>query len=106
MKQSEWFEPRDNGRQYAVASPVKKGITWKQHNLLSELPGTGFHIIFLRNNLLTYYKDEIKIPAFKNVLESLSSGGYLIVGSHEKLPAGFPNLSPVSGHSCIFQKQS
>jgi chemotaxis methyl-accepting protein methylase len=45
-----------------------------------------FHLIFLRNNLLTYYDDCIKIPTFKLVTKSLFPGGFMIIGKHEKPP--------------------
>jgi chemotaxis methyl-accepting protein methylase len=54
--------------------------------MFSDPPGSGFHIIFLRNNLLTYYQsDLIKVP-FTKIIDSLSPDGWLIIGSHEKLP--------------------
>jgi chemotaxis protein methyltransferase CheR len=73
--------------------------------MLTDLPPQrGFQIIFLRNNLLTYYKDEIKIPALKRIIKSLAPEGFLILGAHEKLPAGFQRLAPFPHHPHIFQK--
>ncbi len=63
-----------------------------------------FHLIFLRNNLLTYYQDELKKTAFKKVIYSLATGGFLIIGAHEKIPLGTPELLPFSRHPLIFQK--
>jgi chemotaxis protein methyltransferase CheR len=63
-----------------------------------------FQIIFLRNNLLTYYRQEIKEPAFLRVVDSLVAGGFLIVGTHEKLPLQTRTLSQFKRYSYIFQK--
>jgi chemotaxis protein methyltransferase CheR len=69
------------GGKYALRSWVREGIEWQVHDLLSDAPGIGFDLIFLRNNLLTYYSDEVKAPALKKVVDSLAPGGFLIVGS-------------------------
>ena len=74
------------GNRWAISDSLKEGIHWKVHNLLiDEPPSKECQIIFLRNNLLTYYKDEIQRPALGRVIESLSPGGFLIIGAHEKL---------------------
>lgn len=75
------------------------------HNLLTDIPESGFHIIFLRNNLLTYYVNKVKQPVMKNLLTRLCPGGFLIIGSHEKLPFETFGLSQYRAFSYIFKKQ-
>ena len=58
----------------------------------------------LRNSLLTYYEDELKAPAFQKVVHSLTQGGFLAIGAHEKIPPGVRGLLPFGRHPCIFQK--
>jgi chemotaxis protein methyltransferase CheR len=91
-----YFSFRKDGL-YRIAPSIKKGISWKVHDLLTEpLEGT-FHIILLRNGVLTYYGDELKRPAFRRVVDSLAHGGYLIIGSHERLPVQQEELLPFNG---------
>jgi chemotaxis protein methyltransferase CheR len=80
------FHPGKSGKDYRIKDWLKKGISWRVHDLLSGPLEKQFQIIFLRNNLLTYYQDEIKKIAIEDVLTSLCAGGYLIIGSHERLP--------------------
>jgi chemotaxis protein methyltransferase CheR len=90
---------------FAISDSLKEGILWKLHSLLSEdLPRMGFQIIFLRNNLLTYYKDEVQKSALRRILIGLAPGGFLIIGAHEKIPGEFGDLSPFAGHRGIFRK--
>jgi chemotaxis protein methyltransferase CheR len=99
-----YFRPREESR-FAVSDFLKEGVLWKVHNLLTELPPQrDLQIIFLRNNLLTYYKDEVKIPAVKRIIESLAPEGFLILGAHEKWPAEGQTLAPFPHHPNIFQK--
>jgi len=89
---------------YRIAPSLKKGILWKVHNLLFELGESNFQIIFLRNSILTYYSDELKQSAFRKVMDSLAKGGFLIIGSHEKLPAESKGLMPFCSQPYIFKK--
>jgi chemotaxis protein methyltransferase CheR len=100
---STYFETLADGK-YALTFSIKEGIVWLAHNLLSDPPGIGFDLILLRNNLLTYYADGIKIPAFLRVIDSLASGGFLVVGSHERIPAEQPDLKHWGDSAYIFQK--
>lgn len=89
---------------YSVISSLKQGLFWQIHNLLFDPPGFSFDIIFMRNNLLTYYQEDIKTSALIKVIGSLSIGGYLIIGSHEKLPFEAPDLVPLPSLAYVFKK--
>ena len=104
VNRSTYFETISRGR-YALKSWIKDGIVWQIHNLLSKPPGIAFDLIFLRNSLLTYYVDEIKIPAISKIVNSLASGGFLIIGSHERMPIEVVDLKPWEDSTMIFQKR-
>ena len=57
---SDYFETSAGG-EYALRSRIREGIEWQIHHLLSAPPGTAFDLIFLRNNLLTYFRSRIEI---------------------------------------------
>jgi len=99
------FRPLAKTHFNAVAESLKKGIIWQAHNLLFDPPATDFQLVFLRNSLLTYYKDELKAPAFQKVVGSLARGGFLVIGAREKIVPGVPGLSPFNHHAYIFQKE-
>ena len=80
------FDRKKSGNRHDLKPKFKENIIWQVRNMFSDPPGSGFHVIFLRNNLLTYYRRDLIGAAFTNILESLKSGGWLIIGSHEKLP--------------------
>jgi chemotaxis protein methyltransferase CheR len=103
---SRYFHSEIGGKNYRIKEFLKKGITWRLHNLLSDALESRFQIIFLRNNLLTYYQDEIKRAALKKVLTCLSAGGFLIIGSHEKLPFETPELHDYGFLPYITQKKN
>jgi chemotaxis protein methyltransferase CheR len=94
---------RKNGV-YRVTPSIKEGISWKVHDLLTEPFEGDFQIILLRNGILTYYSDELKGCAFRKAVDSLAYGGYLILGSHEKLPGKYKYLLPFGGTTYILKK--
>ena len=100
---SAYFKTYSRGR-FVLNPEIKDGIVWQVHQLLSEHPGIIFDLIFLRNNLLTYYLDEIKIPAVKRLVKNLSTGGFFIIGKHERLPNEVVELKPYETSTIIFRK--
>ena len=102
--QSRYFKQKNSKKLYGVRASLKKGITWKNHHLLSDPPGLDFDIISLRNNVLTYYKERPKKRAFINVLESLAPCGILVLGSHETVPIETTDLTGVMPYPYIFRK--
>jgi len=95
--------PRKN--RFALSASLKKDIVWRLHNLVSEdPPSSDFHLVFLRNNLLTYYEKRRQIPAFGRVVSALREGGVLVIGDQEKLPLESPQLIPLPCCPMIFEK--
>ena len=88
----QYFDILKSGHRFDIKAAFKRGIEWKVQDIFSNPPGPAFDIIFLRNNLLTYYKSHLKIEGLKRVLKALAPAGWLIVGSHEKLPSAVSNV--------------
>jgi chemotaxis protein methyltransferase CheR len=89
---------------YRIAPLIKAGISWEVHDVMEKPFEGDFQIILLRNGILTYYSDELKESAFRGVAGSLAGSGYLIIGSHEKLPGKYNSLLPFEGTTYIFKK--
>jgi chemotaxis protein methyltransferase CheR len=90
--QFRYFKQKRGKKFFEVKTVLKKGVTWKVHHLLSDPFESDFDIIFLRNNVLTYYKEELKKKAFRKVLDSLALNGFLVIGCHETIPVEAENL--------------
>ena len=99
-----YFDRKKGGNRYELKPMFKKNIIWQTRNMYSDPPDAGFHIIFLRNNLLTYYQDHLINQAFTEILKSLNPGGWLIIGSHENLPFESPRLTRNSSTPWAYRK--
>ena len=103
---SAYFDVTSGRALFSVKPGIKNDISWKHHPLHSDPPGSDYHLIFLRNNLLTYYQDRLKKAALEKILDRLRPSGFLIVGSHEHLPSDTPDLIPYLNCPYVFRKQA
>ncbi len=87
-----FFEPRHGKRRWKIKKSKLPPIEWRHHHLFDASPNDAFHIILLRNSLLTYHQRPELDAALSGILSTLRQGGYLIVGSHECVPPSFPRL--------------
>jgi len=91
---------------FRVVDALPEGIRWQVHDLTADPPpARDFHIVFLRNNLLTYYRDEIVKESLPAIVGSLVPGGYLVIGRKEKLPDSLKGFHPHRSVSCLCRKQ-
>jgi chemotaxis protein methyltransferase CheR len=89
----QWFQKAPGSRRWRIDGRLSKRIRWHVHQLLEAPPQGVFHIILLRNNLLTYYRGKRLQNAFNSILDRLADGGAIILGSHEQLPPNCPPLT-------------
>ena len=81
-----FFRPAGK-KSFRVVDELREGIRWQVHDLTADQPpARDFHIVFLRNNLLTYYRREIVEAALPVIAGCLAPGGYLVIGRKERLP--------------------
>jgi len=82
-----FFRPAGK-KSFRVVDELREGIRWQVHDLTADPPpARDVHIIFLRNNLLTYYRKEIVETVLPGIVNCLAPGGYLVIGRKEHLPA-------------------
>ncbi len=94
----------ENNR-FIIQEDLRKSITWLQHDLTDAPPAHDpFHIIFMRNNLLTYCRKEIYQDTVKTIFDALITGGHLIVGARERLPCAEWGLFGVDDCPGVYQK--
>lgn len=72
------------GDSYSVHPSLKRNITFKHHNLLTNSYPSGFDLIVCRN-VLIYFTEEAKKEIYLNFSNSLKEDGILFVGSTEQI---------------------
>ncbi|WP_067725465.1 CheR family methyltransferase [Oceanobacillus damuensis] len=72
------------GSLYKIDESLKKNITFKKHNLLSDPYPETIDLIICRN-VLIYFTDQAKEQIYRNFSNSLKKNGVLFVGSTEQI---------------------
>jgi len=72
------------GSLYLIDDSLKKNITFKKHDLLSDSYPKNVDLIVCRN-VLIYFTDKAKKTIYEKFSESLSQNGVLFVGSTEQI---------------------
>jgi chemotaxis protein methyltransferase CheR len=92
---SRWFEPMSGGDRFTVHPTLRAGVVWKVHDLRNTPPENGFQLVFLRNNVLTYYGEGLRVDILGKVVSALAPAGFLVTGARERLPAAVAGLAPL-----------
>jgi len=96
------FEPAGPGL-FRVRDEFRKAIAWRVHDFTKQEMEDSFQVIFLRNNLFTYYSEEKQTSFGMRILERLESNGLFVIGRKEKPPRGL-GLNPVPNLHYVFRK--
>lgn len=80
----------EQGVQFALKESIKRMVSLKHHDLLSDEYPVGFDLVVCRN-VLIYFNEESKHRVLENLVSSLRPGGVLFTGATEAVmnPAEF-----------------
>lgn len=78
-----YFNKREDG--YWINENIRRQITFRQHNLLSDSFQGGFDLIICRN-VVIYFTGPVKEKLYQNFYNALRPGGILFVGGTEIVP--------------------
>jgi len=82
---------------YEIKPFVKSRVTFKRHDLILDSYEKGFKLIVCRN-VVIYFDEPTKKKIYEKFAEALDAGGYLFVGSTERIfnyrDLGFEMVSP------------
>ncbi|OLN23240.1 chemotaxis protein CheR [Domibacillus antri] len=72
------------GQYFQVADDIKRTVTFKKQNLLSDRFDSGYDLIVCRN-VMIYFTEEAKDELYRKFNAALRPGGVLFVGSTEQI---------------------
>ncbi|MGG3450034.1 CheR family methyltransferase [Domibacillus aminovorans] len=75
---------REEGQYFKIADEIKRTVTFKQQNLLSDRFESGYDLIVCRN-VMIYFTEEAKDRLYHKFNSALRPGGVLFVGSTEQI---------------------
>jgi chemotaxis protein methyltransferase CheR len=90
---------------FCIKEVFKKRVKFLQQDVRTEQPRSSFDLIFCRNLVFTYFSCELQKEILRKILQHLKTGGALVIGSHEKLPANVPDLIPWYPGKSIYRRE-
>ncbi len=92
----------EEGGNYLLKEKLKNKVTFKRHNLLTDPPVLGCHMILCRN-VFIYFKPETQDFLLERFSNALKPEGILVIGSSEYIsnPGKFELFRR---HNTIYQK--
>lgn len=73
---------------HCVRPDLKAAVRFERQDIREAMPPGPFDLILCRNLVLTYFHAAMQDTCLQHITRRLATGGYLIVGAHERLPAG------------------
>jgi chemotaxis protein methyltransferase CheR len=70
------------------------------------MPAGPFDLVFCRNLAFTYFDEDGQWEVLRGIGERLVAGGYLLLGAHESLPGGVPDLVSCRTRPGLWQKHA
>jgi len=92
------------GSLYCVKPQFRQGIAFVQQDLRSQAPAGCFDLILCRYVAFTYFALPLQQQILARLLAQLLPNGYLVIGTHERLPSNGPALTPLYGVPQVFQR--
>lgn len=97
------FESIGEGR-LRLRERYREGVAFRRQDLRRVMPAGPFELILCRNLAFTYFQEDLQRQVLHRLLSRLVHGGWLIVGSHERLPPGGPAATPWPGGRGIYRR--
>jgi chemotaxis protein methyltransferase CheR len=98
------FETSSAPEQYQLRAEYRQGVVFERQDIRRELPAGQFDLILCRNLVFTYFDEELQRQIARRIADKLVAGGYLVLGSHESVPAGLETLPLVNRTLQIYRK--
>ena len=92
------FEAEDG--LHCVRARHRDGLRFIRQDIRRQAAEGPFDLVLCRNLAFTYFEPELQADVLARIAAALAAGGYLVIGSHERLPDA-PGFEPVSGAPCL-----
>lgn len=96
------FEHR--GGLHCLRDAFRGNTKFVQQDIRTAMPDGAFDLILCRNLVFTYFEPALQRIVAARIIDRLQLCGVMVVGIHEKLPAGLDDLHPLSAMPGLYEK--
>lgn len=91
---------------YRIKEDFKESVQFQAQDIRYEAPEKEFDIILCRNLVFTYFEDSLQKAILSKLTNRLRNHGFLIIGTHERLPAMISEIELYDNNDSIYQRIS
>ena len=95
-----------DGEQFRLRDELRVGVEFYRQDIREVMPAGPFDLVLCRNLAFIYFEEEGRREVVRGIDERLVAGGYLVLGAHESLPGGFPDLVSCRTRPELWQKRA
>lgn len=92
------------GDLYSIKNVYRSSVSFFTMDIRHQAPDGRFHLILCRNLAFTYFDNSLQGEILHMLYNKLATGGFLIIGSHETLPACDLSLHKLHEDMPVYQK--
>jgi len=94
------------GPLFCLTAEFRANVHFRLQDIRHAMPGGRFDLILCRNLVFTYFDEPLQQRLAGELHERLLPGGYLVLGSHETLPAGTEGFARLASKLPIYRRSS
>ena len=79
---------------YRLGAEYRDAVRFLEQDIRESQPAGPFDLVLCRNLVFTYFDEELQAQVLSRIADVMVDGGALVIGIHEKLPAGARQLEP------------
>jgi chemotaxis protein methyltransferase CheR len=93
-----------HGPLFCLAAEFREGVQLKLQDIRQSMPEGPFDLILCRNLVFTYFDEMLQRRIAEQLRERLPPGSFLVVGSHEALPADLGGFDLIAEKPGIYRR--
>ena len=91
---------------FCLAGEFRRDVEFELQDIRETMPDGPFDVVLCRNLAFTYFDEALQRRILDRLRERVSPGGFLVLGSHEVLPAGDGGFAPIAAKLPIYRLQT
>jgi chemotaxis protein methyltransferase CheR len=92
------------GEAFRLRDELRARVTFLEGDLRRSLPEGPFDLVLCRNVAFTYFDEPLQHETAARLAGLLREGGLLVLGAHERLPAGVTGFEPLDARGNLLRR--
>jgi chemotaxis protein methyltransferase CheR len=95
-----------SGELFCLRPELRQGVSFRLQDIRAALPDGPFDLILCRNLVFTYFAPRLQSSVLGPIGERLRDGGVLVIGSHERRPAGAAGWTRLQANLPLYRRSA